>query len=76
MMLLRVFCFVAHILDPVHLEDTIYFRMVTAVNFLNEKHILGVIGLALAHLRISNFTTNTIQNIHMIMEHMWSYIEC
>jgi len=37
---------------------------------------LGVTGLALVHLSISNFTANTIQNIHMIMEHMWSYIEC
>jgi len=33
--------------------------------------------LALAHLSIINFTANTIQNIHMIMEqHMWSYIDC
>jgi len=37
---------------------------------------LGVTSVALAHLSIINFTANTIQNIHMIMEHMWSYIKC
>ena len=70
MMLLMVICFVAHNLGPVHLEDTVYFLLVTAVNFLNENGILGATGLALAHLRLSNFTSNTIQNIHMIMEHV------
>jgi len=37
---------------------------------------LGVTGLVLAHLIVRNFTANAIQNIHMIVEHMWSYIEC
>jgi len=37
---------------------------------------LGVTGLALVYLSISNFTAKTIQNIHMVMKHIWSYIEC